>query len=395
MNSGVGVGVVVARLRARREEIEEAIFLRVRDVVPDGASDGDVAYVMGLRGAVAGALEFVLTGIERGEAGSGPIPPATVMQARRAVRSGVGLGTVLRRYTAGYALLGDFVLEQAQSSNVERELRELLAAQASSFERLTATVAEEYGRELERAASSPARRRVEIVQRLLAGGAPPQLAAELGCELEGWHLGGIAHGAGATDALEELRAALRCRLLCVSPGEGVAWGWLSGGQRRIEAAEVERLVRAGGWRDSVSLAVGEPGQRFVGWRATHQQAQAAYMVMQRDPRPFIRYGDVALLAAALKDQTLARVLLDIYLLPLRDPRSNGAVLRETLHAYCATGRNVSSAASTLNVARSTVESRLRTIEGRLGRTLHPCPPELEVALHLDRLTHRLPHVFHL
>jgi hypothetical protein len=387
--------VVVGALRARREEIEEAIFLRVRDVVPDGASDGDVEYVTGLRGAVAGALEFVLTGIERGEAGSGPIPPATVIQARRAVRSGVGLGTVLRRYTAGYALLGDFVLEQAQSSNVERELRELLAAQASSFERLTATVAEEYGRELERAASSPARRRVEIVQRLLAGGAPPQQAAELGCELDGWHLGGIAHGPGATDALEELRAALCCRLLCVSPGEAVVWGWLSGGQRRIEAAEVERLIRAGGWRDSVLLAVGEPGQRLTGWRATHQQAQAAHMVMQRQPRRFTRYGDVALLAAALKDQTLGRALLDIYLSPLRDPRSNGVVLRETLHAYCATGHNVSSAASALNVARSTVESRLRTIEGRLGRTLHPCPPELEVALRLDRLTHRLPHVFHL
>jgi hypothetical protein len=37
------------------------------------------------------------------------------------------------------------------------------------------------------------------------------------------------------------------------------------------------------------------------------------------------------------------------------------------------------------VARKTVASRLRTIEERLGRTLHPCPAELEVALLLDEL----------
>jgi hypothetical protein len=39
----------------------------------------------------------------------------------------------------------------------------------------------------------------------------------------------------------------------------------------------------------------------------------------------------------------------------------------------------------LGVVRKTVESRLRAVEQRLGRTLHPCPAELEVALALDEL----------
>ena len=365
--------------------------MRVRDAVPDHAGERDIEYATGLRDAIAGALEFVLEGIECGEHRPGMIPSATVAQAQRAVRNGVSLGTVLRRYIAGYTLLGDFVLVEAQSSNLEVRLRELLGAQASSFERLTAGVAEEYARELQRAARSPARRRIELVQRLLTGDAPPELTTELGYELDGWHLAAIATGHRATEALEELRAALRARMLSINPSEQTTWAWLTGGQRKIEPGEVQQLIQAEGRSKDVSLAVGEPGQRLAGWRSTHHQAQAAHIVLQRSQRRFARYGDVALLAAALKDQTLAQTLHDTYLSPLQDSRDGGLVLQETLHAYCAAARNISSTASTLNVARSTVESRLRTIEDRLGRTLHHYPPELEIALHLDKLTHQSPH----
>ena len=98
-----------------------------------------------------------------------------------------------------------------------------------------------------------------------------------------------------------------------------------------------------------------------------------------------RYGDVALLAGALKDEALARALLEIYIAPLDDGRGGGPVLRATLRAYLAAERSVSSAAAALGVVRRTVENRLSTIEARLGRSLHPCPAELEVALELDGL----------
>lgn len=109
------------------------------------------------------------------------------------------------------------------------------------------------------------------------------------------------------------------------------------------------------------------------------------MVALRRPRTLTRYADVALLAAVLKDDALARSLLDIYIAPLDDHRGGGKVLRETLRAYIAAERNVSSAAAALGVVRKTVDNRLGTIEERLGRSLHPCPAELEIALHLDDL----------
>jgi len=132
--------------------------------------------------------------------------------------------------------------------------------------------------------------------------------------------------------------------------------------------------------------VGEPARGLEGWRLTHQQAQAALVVaLRRSPRGFTRYADVALLASALKDEGLARTLLDVYLMPLDGTGDRGPVLRETLRVYLDSECSVSCAAVALNVARSTVEKRLRMVEEKLGRTLHPCPAELEVALDLHDL----------
>jgi DNA-binding PucR family transcriptional regulator len=135
----------------------------------------------------------------------------------------------------------------------------------------------------------------------------------------------------------------------------------------------------------VMLALGEPGRGLAGWRLTHRQAQAALLVALRRPRRCTRYADVALLASALTDEALATVLIDVYLAPLEDSRGSGPVLRETLRAYLGAERSVSSAAAALGVVRKTVEKRLRTIEEKLGRSLHPCPAELEIALELDEL----------
>jgi DNA-binding PucR family transcriptional regulator len=140
----------------------------------------------------------------------------------------------------------------------------------------------------------------------------------------------------------------------------------------------------------VILALGEPARGIEGWRLTHRQAQAALVVALRrggrERMTLTRYADVALLASALKDEALARALIDIYLSPLEDSRNSGPMLRETLRAYLAAERSVSSTAAALGVVRKTVESRLRTAEEKIGRTLHPCPAELEVALLLDELS---------
>jgi hypothetical protein len=392
---------VVGRLRARRGELVEVIFARVRGDAFGVVGAQDAEYVAGLGAAVAAAVEYVLTGIERGAEGVGPIPPAVSEQARRAARIGVSLDTVLRRYVVGHSVLEDFIMEEVDRDETDwmqpaqREaLREALRAQASVLDRLLVAITSEYGDELQRAGRSPEQRRTELVKRLLDGEMLER--PELDYELDAWHLGVIATGPDAARAVRTLATGMDRRLLSVSHDERSVWAWL-GGSERFVAGELERVVseitaRAGDdprlqppAGNGVVLATGEPARGLAGWRLTHQQAQAALVVALRRPRPLTRYGDVALLATALKDEPLARSLIDIYLSPLKDSRGGGQVLRETLRAYLDAERSVSSAAAALGVVRKTVESRLRTVEERLGRTLHPCPVELEVALLLDEL----------
>lgn len=402
-----GAGVVAGRLRVRGAEIERAIFVRVRDVAPSATGDRDAEYVAGLRAAVGAAVEFVLTGIERGEERPAPIPSAAVAQAQRAVRSGVSLETVLRRYTAGYALLSDYVIEEAENAALVGQLRPLLRVQASLLERLTSVIADEYGRELERMRRSRGHRRLALVRALLAGERIDD-GGELGYGLDGEHLGVIATGAGCCEALRSLAQGLDRQLLCVARGGGAVWAWL-GGERSLDRTGMKRWIaelqrarpavgagsgsgpgdpagrEAGAPFDGPAFALGEPVRGLTGWRLTHRQAQAAQVVALRRPQTLTHYADVALLAAALNDETLAESLSDIYLAPLDDARSGGAALRETLRAYLAAEHNVSAAAVALGVVRSTVENRLRTVEERLDRPVHACLAELEVALRLEEL----------
>ena len=63
----------------------------------------------------------------------------------------------------------------------------------------------------------------------------------------------------------------------------------------------------------------------------------------------------------------------------------GVGLRETLRAYFDAGFNAATAAAALEVDRHTVQRRLRKVEEALGRLLHTCHAELEVALVLEEL----------
>jgi DNA-binding PucR family transcriptional regulator len=139
------------------------------------------------------------------------------------------------------------------------------------------------------------------------------------------------------------------------------------------------------WPAAATLALGEPGEGVEGWRLTHRQAKAALPVAVRGPNSVARYAEVALLASALTDEVLARSLEDSYLGPLRLERDDGAAFRETLRAYFSAERNVTAAAASLGVSRPTVQSRLRTIEEKIGRSLGSCAAELETVLELHEL----------
>lgn len=372
------------RLHERRTEIEQAVLARTFAVSDAGEpldlSSLDPTYLEGLRTAITAAVDFGLEAIERGEESSPPPPPILLAQARLAARHGVGLGTVLRRYSAGYALLLDFLAEEAEREGLGAEqMRRLLRSQAV-LDRLLAAISEEYEREAAERPSSSEERRAERIERLLAG--EPLDTSGLGYGFEVTHIGILASGPGAFEALREAAGGIDANLLSVRRDADTVWAWL--GARRLPEPEELKARFAAAWPDSCALALGEPGEGLAGWRFSHRQARAALPVALRGTEPVVRYAEVALLAAVLQDELLASSLRKLYLEPLEAERDRGEVLRETLRAYFEAGRNVSSAAAALGVKRHTITNRLRAVEATVGRSFDNCATELEAALRLSQ-----------
>src|SRR6186997_951209 len=369
----------LALLAARLRELQGAIATRVY-AISDPRTVADPAYLEGLNDAVAAAVEYRLAVLEAGERNAPPLPTVLLAQARLDARDGVPLDTVLRRYFAGNALFGDFLVEEAERAEVPSSaLRQLLAAQATVADRLIAAVSSEHAREAKSRPTSPAERRRECVKSLLAGELVDH--SDLGYDLDALHLALMAKGQGAEEAMRELAGRLDRRLLAVNREEELVWACWLGGQRPLAAEEaiaaVAELAPSG-----LFVTVGEPGEGLAGWRFSHRQAKAALPIAQRSGRPILRYADVAVLAAIDRDDLVAASLRQLYLEPLEAMRDGGKLARETLRAYFEAERNVSSTAAALGVDRRTVRNRLGAIEEQLGRPLRGPLADLEIALRL-------------
>jgi DNA-binding PucR family transcriptional regulator len=192
----------------------------------------------------------------------------------------------------------------------------------------------------------------------------------------------MAKGEGAPEAMRALAAKLDRRLLAVPREEEPIWACWLGGRNALEA---EQALQALGEisLDRVFVTVGEPGEGLPGWRLSHRQAKAALPIADRRGEPVLRYADVILEASILRDDLAAISLHQLYLEPLEEARDGGKVARETLRAYFAAERNVSSTAAVLGVDRRTITNRIRTIEEVLGRPLKDIGAELETALQLN------------
>jgi PucR-like helix-turn-helix protein/diguanylate cyclase with GGDEF domain len=366
------------RLKARGPEIKQAILTRLYGIADPG--DIDPAYLDGLRAAVSAAVEYGLEGIEPGQDSPPPVPLALLNQARLAARSGVSLETVLRRYVAGHSVLNDLLLEESAGALDEVEQKRILRKQASLLDHLIAAVSEEYARARDTRPETPERRRAEQVRRLLDGELVE--TSPLPYDFAACHLGVVAVGRGALEALRTAAAELERTLLAVRPEPRVLWAWL-GGRRELDPLALRSHLATPA--PNLAFGFGEPAQGLEGWRFTHRQAKAALAVALRGPGAIARYGEVALLAAILRDELLAASLRQLYLAPLQAERDGGEALRQSLRAYLSAECNVSSAAASLGVNRNTLASRLRTVEERLGRPLGACLAELEAALWLEGL----------
>ncbi len=374
------------RLRERQPEIEQATLTRVY-AIADPAEIGDPTYTDSLRAAVLAAIDYGLQGIENSERNSLPIPAILLMQARLAARNRISLDLVLRRYFAGYTLLGDFVLKEADEGDLLgiSEIKRLLRTQAVLFDRLVAAITDEYERDARDLPRTLEERRVDQVERLLEGELLD--TSELQYEPLAHHLGVVAVGPNASSAIRIAARKLGCSILLVQRGESV-WAWLGARREPISPERLENLLNKS-VPQRASVAIGEPGYGLSGWRMTHRQANAALPVALRTAECVVRYAKVALLASMLGDDLLATSLRELYLAPLRQERDGGAVARETLRAYFDTERNVSSTAAALRVDRSTVTNRLHRVEECVGRPLSTCAAEVEAALRLEDLEDHL------
>ncbi len=370
----------------RRLELAQAINIHLRESAPESFADHDPAYQSGVLATITAVLDHCLDDLEDGLVRPAPIPLEVATQVRRAARVDVSLGTVLRRYVAGYRRFGEFVAEAvkyAGYSDNSSLLHQLHNTQELLLERLTAVIEHEYMAEREIMISPVEQRQKEIVKRLLAN-QPVDFTelAELSYEFHSsWHLGLIAIGAvnSTQGLLWRIKANLDCALLRTWCSDEMVWVWF-GVSKPLKITDVEHLLLSL-WTADGLAAVGGLGRGLDGWRQTHLEARGALLRSRGSPHKIVQYAEQPLLVAALESDTLATWLRG-FLAPIRDRPDGGASLLETLRAYIDTECNRSSAAALLKVRRQTVGTRLRMAETLIERPLATCLAEIDVALHL-------------
>jgi hypothetical protein len=251
------------------------------------------------------------------------------------------------------------------------------------LDELTAAIEREHDHDHEVSAPSPEADRSELVRRLLAAEHVDSAEVRLlDYDLDAWHLGIIATGRKAVRTLRDLGTGLGCELLLDVHGDSV-WAWL-GRSRPTDARDLKRVFSRAEDVD-VSLALGEPGVGIDGWSLTHHQARETRGVSVYRPQKMTWYAENRLLAAGLRNDTLARSLRQRYVAPLRGEQDGGMALRRTLRAYIDAGCSATSAVHAAGVSRHTIESRVQKAERLIGRAIWMCLPELDVALRLEEL----------
>jgi len=379
---------LAARLRRRTPEIEQAILDRITELAePD--RDADPGYVAGLRGAIKEGVAYGLEIVEKGVEAPIPAPPEAARQARRAVRTGVRLDIVLRRYAAGSRSLEEFIL--ADAGNLPSQvLCQVLSDQGLQIDRLMEFVSAEYGDELQQASRSLREMEADRIVRLLEGSS--RVCPEINYDFDRWHVGMIMSGRTETTRqfVRSIAERSACQLLEVPHRESATtWAWLGYRDQPSLPGLVELLEE--GLPDGINIAIGEGRKGLDGWRQTNREARAALQVMHYQTQPITRCRDVILVAAILRDPSLATSLIETFLAPLDGRSDSGKVLRETLHMYFQKDQNAKTTAAALGVDRHTVERRLRSVEERLGQTLETCSAQLLVALGAEELLRDSPY----
>lgn len=333
-------------------------------------------YQEGLLTAIDSAIDYGIDSVLKGRGGRpSQVPFELLAQARRSARAGVPLDRVIRRYLTGYASFSAVLFEELHAPDISSATsKAILRDQTLWFDEVIEVVTRHYVEEDNEARRLRSKSNLYVqVERLLAGRAVD--LEPFSYDLRRTHIAAVGRGGEAEAAVREIGGQASCQSLIVQSDDDLVFSWLAVAAPGMKDGVLEAM----GDICSVPIACGAPGVGETGWRRSHRQALSAFPIAERLGKS-TRYGDVPLLTAAWHDDLLAHSLSDIFIQPLASDRDGGKQSRETLSAFFAAGRNMSSAAASLGVSRRTLGSRLKTIEKKLGRSLVGGKPALEVAL---------------
>ena len=317
---------------------------------------------------------------------AGLAPAEAEEGARRAARLGFELPQLLQTYRVGHAVAWEHVLGQIDGLELDERTRSEMLRLASRYlfayvDAVVPLVTDAYTRERDALLRSGEHRRRRVLRDLLDGSRTE--ADELGYDLRGRHVGAIAWGAHAEEALRALGRALEGPSLVIVADDEFVWGWFT----LTAPGEPEWTRRIAPFMppEGTAVALGSVGSGVEGFRRTHREAQRAYLVARHRPAPVTRFDDVVIETFAVRDEAAARELVARELGPLAAGDTRSATLRETLQAYFETSSNASAAAALLGVNDRTVAYRLRGIEDLLGYPVSTRSLELRLALRLRDL----------
>jgi hypothetical protein len=206
---------------------------------------------------------------------------------------------------------------------------------------------------------------------------------ELGYDL-GYHH--IAVVADDKSSLTALARHTERQLLIVQAPDGAVWGWLGGGSGMSDR-ELDALVDWQRGRQG-QVAFGEPALGIAGYAESHHQALEARSIAAATGHYAVRFADLRLLIALLRDSDLAMAFLERELGELNDPSERMRELRETLRAYLEHGQSVSATAAVRRRDRKTIERQLRSAELIIDHRVSDRSDELLIALRLADILRR-------
>jgi hypothetical protein len=377
---------VVSALRTRSADVVRALEGGTRDLELNPAADAHPDDMQESRiAAIAATLKYSLDAIESGEHWL-PIPRALAEHVHRTARVEVRAGVLVRRCIAVRRRFVTFIREEIDGvgyADPGMVLKHLYETYRPLWEHIIVSVEQEYENERARLANSPERQRTSLVRRLFVEDLSPAEHEELGYEVNlSWHLGIIATGPARTQVLRALEDGLRRPFLCVSDTHGgTSRAWF-GGKGKLGANDIRRLLSVKR-HNEVSLAIGEPGFGLAGWRETHEEAQAALLVAQRESGVIVPCANALPVIGALQSKAVVEMFHRTYIAPLDSAYLDGRRVREALRAYFRHGRSPSTAGRAIGVSRRTIENHLNDARRLLGDPVDLTG--LEIALRIEEL----------